>query len=60
MRALSVRRGLSGPELATTAIAAVASSAGFVVGGHAYLARGVVGDLVGFVVLAAVLLRRTH
>jgi hypothetical protein len=42
---------LSKPEYATTAVAAVMSSAAYVTGGFPYLARGVVGDLAGFLVL---------
>lgn len=42
--------------MATTAVAVVASSTGYVTGGFAYLARGVLGDLVGFAVLAGLLL----
>lgn len=49
-------RRLSRAEAVTTGVAVVASSTGYVLGGHAYLARGVVGDLVGFAVLLAVLL----
>lgn len=42
---------LSRGEYATTAVAAVVSSAAYVTGGFPYLARGVVGDLSGFLVL---------
>ncbi len=42
---------LSRAEYATTAVAAVVSSAAYVTGGFPYLARGVVGDLTGFLVL---------
>ncbi len=42
---------MSAAEWATTGVAAVVSSAGYLVGGHDYLARGVVGDLVGFALL---------
>ena len=45
------RFALSRPEYATTAVAAVVSSTAYVTGGFPYLARGVVGDLTGFVVL---------
>jgi uncharacterized membrane protein len=48
------RFALSPPEWATTAIAAVLSTGAYLVHGHPYLARGVVGDLLGFVVLGAV------
>lgn len=42
---------LSRAEWATTGVAAVASSAAYVGAGHPYLARGVVGDLTGFLLL---------
>lgn len=42
-------------ESVTTAIAALVSTALYVRLGEAYLARGVVGDLAGFVVLTGVL-----
>lgn len=61
MRATTRRFRLSAAEWVTTAAAAALSSAGYVLGGNAYLARGVVGDLAGFVVLgtlATVLGRR--
>lgn len=45
---------LDGPEYATTALAAVVSSAAYLTGGPPYLSRGVLGDLAGFAVLAAV------
>lgn len=47
------RFALSRGEAATTLLAGVVSSAAYVVGGYPYLARGVVGDLLGFLVLAA-------
>ena len=47
------RFALSRAEYATTAVAAVVSSTAYVTGGFPYLARGVVGDLTGFVVLGA-------
>lgn len=51
---LTTRRfALSRAEYATTAVAAVVSSTAYVTGGFPYLARGVVGDLTGFAVLAA-------
>ena len=54
MPALTTRRfALSPGELATTGLAAVVSSAAYLTHGHPYLARGVVGDLAGFAVLAA-------
>lgn len=46
--------GLSRAELATTAVAAVVSTALYLAPVDGYLARGVVGDLGGFGVLAAV------
>lgn len=54
MRATSRRFALSGPEYATTAVAAVVSSAAYLTGGSDYLARGVVGDLAGLSLLAGV------
>lgn len=51
MRATTRRFALSRAEYATTGVAAVVSSAGYVTGGFPYLARGVVGDLSGFLVL---------
>ena len=45
---------LSRWELATSAVAAVVSSTAYVTQGSDYLARGVVGDLAGFGVLALV------
>lgn len=50
-RGTTRRFALSRAEWATTAVAAVASSAAYVTAGFPYLARGVVGDLVGFLVL---------
>jgi len=51
-RLLTTRRwGLSRSELATTALAVAASTTAYLVAGTPYLARGVVGDLVGFGVL---------
>ncbi len=47
------RFALSKAEYATTAVAAVVSSAAYVTGGFPYLARGVVGDLAGFLLLGA-------
>lgn len=40
-------------ELLTTSVAVVTSTAAYLTGGHPYLARGVVGDLAGFVLLGA-------
>ena len=53
MKATTRRFGLSRTEYATTAAAAVVSSTAYVTGGFPYLARGVVGDLTGFVALGA-------
>lgn len=44
---------LSRAEWATTALAAVVSSAAYLSEGFPYLARGVVGDLAGFLVLGS-------
>ena len=44
--------GLSRAEWVTTGAAVVVSSTAYVVAGSPYLARGVVGDLAGFAVLA--------
>jgi MYXO-CTERM domain-containing protein len=56
---LTTRRfALSRAEWATTAAAAVVSSAGYLAGGQAYLSRGVLGDLAGFALLAALGLAR--
>lgn len=46
--------GLSAAELVTTLVAIVVSSTLYLTHGHNYLARGIVGDLCGFVVLAAI------
>lgn len=46
------RFALSPAEWATTAVAGFASTSAYLVNGYPYLARGVVGDLFGFVVLA--------
>ncbi len=45
-------------ELATTAVAAAASASLYLRYGHPYLARGVVGDVLGFTVLTGVLVHR--
>jgi hypothetical protein len=45
------RFALSRAEWATTSVAAVVSSAAYVSAGFPYLARGVVGDLAGFLLL---------
>ncbi len=52
-RATTRRFALSGSEWVTTAVAALVSSTAYVVAGFPYLARGVAGDLAGFVGLAA-------
>ncbi len=53
--ATSTRRfGLSPWEWATTALAAVVSTVAYLADGYPHLARGVVGDLLGFLVLGAV------
>ncbi len=54
MRLTTSRFPLDGPEYATTALATVVSSAGYLRGGLPYRSRGVLGDLVGFLVLAAI------
>ena len=54
MRATTRQFALSRAEYATTGVAAVVSSAAYVTGGFPYLARGVVGDLSGFLVLGVV------
>lgn len=48
------RFALSAGEWGTTAIAAVVSTGAYLGAGYPYLARGVVGDLLGFGVLAGV------
>ena len=50
-RGTTRRFALSPAEWATTAVAAVVSSAAYVTAGFPYLARGVVGDLTGFLLL---------
>ena len=45
------RFALSRAEWATTSVAAVVSNAAYITGGFPYLARGVVGDLAGFLLL---------
>lgn len=50
----TVRQGLDRAELVTTALAVVISSLLYVAFGHPYLARGVVGDLLGLATLTAV------
>lgn len=51
----SIRRALDPAEWATTALATVVSTLLYLRHGHPYLARGVVGDLVGFAVLSGIL-----
>ncbi len=50
-RGTTRRFALSPAEWATTAVAAVVSSAAYVAAGFPYLSRGVVGDLTGFLLL---------
>jgi hypothetical protein len=52
----TTRRGLDRSELVTTAAAVVISSSLYIAKGHPYLARGVVGDLVGLGLLSLVVL----
>ncbi len=54
MRGTTRTFALDGPEYATTAVAAVVSSAAYLTDGLEYLSRGVIGDLLGFAVLASV------
>lgn len=49
---------LATPEVATTAMAAAVSASLYVREGHPYLARGVVGDLLGLFLLALPLIFR--
>lgn len=55
LRLTSARRALDPAEWATTGAAVLTSTLLYLRLGHPYLARGVVGDLVGFAVLGAVL-----
>lgn len=50
--------GLSRSELATTAVAVAVSTALYLRYGHPYLARGVLGDLLGLAVLTGALVNR--
>jgi hypothetical protein len=50
--------GLDRSELVTTLLAFLVSSSLFVAWGHPYLARGVVGDLIGLWLLSLAVLRR--
>jgi hypothetical protein len=52
VNATTRRFALSRTEYVTTSVAATVSSVAYVTGGFPYLARGVVGDLTGFLVLA--------
>lgn len=54
VRGTTRRFALDRAELATTGLAVVVSSTAYAVGGADYLARGVVGDLVGLGLLAGV------
>jgi hypothetical protein len=52
------RWGLDRAEAATTVMAVIVSSGLYVAWGHAYLARGVLGDLAGLGLLSLVAFRR--
>ena len=54
----TTRAGLDRAEFVTTAVAVAVSSGLYIAQGHPYLARGVVGDLVGLAVLSIVVVRR--
>ena len=54
---LTRRFALGRGELITSGVAAVVSAGGYLTGGQPYLARGVVGDLIGFAALASVAAR---
>ena len=54
MRATTRRSALSRAEYATTGVAVVVSGASYVTVGFPYLARGVLGDLTGFLVLGTI------
>jgi hypothetical protein len=60
LRLLTTQRGLQRSEIVTTVAAFVISSALYVRWRHPYLARGVVGDLVGLTLLAALATRRVR
>ncbi len=60
LRLLTAERGLERSEVATTVAAFAISSALYVRWRHPYLARGVVGDLVGLTLLSAVATRRVR
>lgn len=53
----TTRFALDRAEVVTTSVAAVVSTSAYLHYGHPYLARGVVGDLLGFGALAVVALR---
>jgi hypothetical protein len=53
----TTRWGLDRAELITTGLAVAISSGLFIAWGHPYLARGVVGDLIGLGLLSLVVLR---
>ena len=52
------RWGLDRAEVVTTLVAVVVSSSLYIAGGHAYLARGVIGDLAGLGFLSFVTVRQ--
>lgn len=54
----TTRAGLDRAELVTTSLAVAVSSGLFIAQGHPYLARGVVGDLVGLAVLSIAVVQR--
>ena len=54
----TTRAGLDRAELVTTSLAVAVSSSLYIAQGHPYLARGVVGDLVGLTVLSIVVVQR--
>ena len=54
MRTTTRSFALDGPEYATTAAAAFISTAAYLSDGLEYLSRGVLGDLAGFALLAAI------
>lgn len=53
---LTDHQRLTTPEVATTAVAVVVSASLYLREGHPYLARGVVGDLLGFSLLSSPLI----
>ena len=56
----TTRFGLDRAEVVTTSLAAVVSTGAYPQYGHPYLARGVVGDLLGFGALAFVAMRTSR